>query len=143
MTKSFLGREDHDLDDQAAPELAAILIWSLAGLDRLNRHGRFTVPDSSRDAAVAHDGSRQSSLGVRAGVLHIDPNATVTRDVLYAAWCAWAESNGHRRTAKSTFGRDLRSVIPHVKDFRPRIGEKQVHSYVYIALRPDSPDSAD
>ena len=52
MTTSFLGREDHDLDAKLEPELGGILNWSLAGLDRLDRRGRFAVPDSSRDAAV-------------------------------------------------------------------------------------------
>jgi putative DNA primase/helicase len=143
MTESFLGREDHDLDAKLEPVLGGILSWSLEGLDRLDRRGRFTIPDSSRDAAVLMmDLASPVSAFVRE-CCAIHPDATVARDELYAAWCAWAERNGHRRTAKSTFGRDLRSVVPGVKDFRPRVGEKQVHSYTYIALRPDSVDSAE
>jgi putative DNA primase/helicase len=143
MTESFLGREDHELDDKLEPELGGILNWSLIGLDRLTRKGRFSVPDSSRDAAaLMMDLASPVSAFVRE-CCTIRPDATVSRDALYAAWCGWAERNGHRRTAKSTFGRDLRSVVPGVKDFRPRVGEKQIHSYTHIALRPDSADSAD
>jgi putative DNA primase/helicase len=144
MIESFLGREDHDLDAKLEPELGGILNWSLEGLDPLTRRGRFSVPNSSRDAAVLMmDLASPVSAFVRECCDVRDPNAIVSRDELYAAWCAWAERNGHKRTAKSTFGRDLRSVVPGVKDFRPRIADKQIHSYTHIALRPDSADSAD
>jgi putative DNA primase/helicase len=139
MTESFLGREDHQLDAKLSGELAGILNWSLEGLKRLERQGRFTEPKSSCDAAaLMADLASPVSAFVRECCV-VRPDATIPRDNLYAAWKVWAENNGHRGIAKSTFGRDLRAVVPGVKDFRPRKGEKQIHSYTYIALRPDSP----
>lgn len=143
MSKSFLHREDHELDAKLAPELGGILSWALEGLERLNRKGRFTVPQSSRDdVALMMDLASPTSAFVRERCVRA-PEAVVTRDDLYAAWKIWAESNGHHPGAKSTFGRDLRSVVPEVKDYRTRTGGRQTHSYASIGLLPDSPDSPD
>jgi putative DNA primase/helicase len=184
MTESFLNREDKELEQKLAPELGGILKWSLEGLERLNKNGRFTVPKSSDDAAVLMmDLASPMSAFVRQKCLtdlarakdiakkhNIDPTTNkhwahelgiglelgelwVSRDEAYAAWLKWAEANGHMRTAKSTFGRDLRSVVAKIKDRRKReifvdnwtggTTSRQVHGYAYIALLPDSLDSDD
>jgi putative DNA primase/helicase len=143
MTKSFLGCEDHELDDKLEPELGGILAWALAGLDRLTRKGRFTVPQSSRDAvALMADLASPTSAFVRERCVRA-PDAIAARDQLYAAWKMWALDNGHQPGANSTFGRDLRAVVPEVRDFRRRVGGRQIHTYTHIGLRPDSPDSPD
>jgi putative DNA primase/helicase len=139
MTESFYGREDHELDAKLHEELGPILLWALAGLDRLTRTGRFTEPETSRDAAaLMMDLASPVSAFVRERCVRT-PEAWVTRDDLYAAWCEWAESNGHQRTAKSTFGRDLRSVVPGVKDSHLRWGNKRVWCYAHIGLLPVPP----
>jgi putative DNA primase/helicase len=151
MTESFLNREDKELDAKITPELCGILKWSVEGLDRLNKNGKFTVPKSSDDEAVLMmdlaspmsafvrqrcitDLARAKELAKTHG---IDPAANehwayelginlelgelwASRDEIYAAWLVWVEANGHMRTAKSTFGRDLRSVVAKIKDRRKR-----------------------
>jgi putative DNA primase/helicase len=149
MTESFLGREDRTLDDRLRAELPGILSWALEGLDRLNRNGRFTVPDSSEDAAnLMMDLASPVSAFVRECCIR-DPRAIITRDDLYGAWKQWANDNGHMAGAKSTFGRDLRAVVPEARASRPRVLGVQVHCYGGIGLqsyglngvRPDSPRS--
>ena len=143
MTESFLGREDHELDTKLRDELGAILVWALEGLDRLTRKGRFTEPQSSRDAAaLMMDLASPVSAFVRERCVR-DPDAIVARDELYAAWRTWALDNGHQPGANSTFGRDPRAVVPEVRDFRRRVGGRQIHTYTHIGLLPDSPDSPD
>ena len=143
MTESFLGREDHKLFEKLLPELDGVLVWALEGLDRLTRNGHFTEPQSSRDsAALMMDMVSPASAFVRECCVRT-PNAWVTRDDLYAAWKNWCENNGHQSGAKSTFGRDLRAVVPEVRSSQPRIGEKQVWCYTYIGLLPVSPVSGD
>jgi putative DNA primase/helicase len=71
------------------------------------------------------------------------PDARILRDDLYAAWKDWAERNGHRAGAKSTFGRDLRAVVPELGQTQPRIGGRQVWFYTHIGLAPVSPVSDD
>jgi len=139
MTESFFGREDHELDAKLREELGPILLWALQGLDRLTRNGRFTEPESSRDAAaLMMDLASPVSAFVRERCVR-NHDAWVTRDDLYAAWCSWAEANGHQRTAKSTFGRDLRSVVPGMKDSQVRFGGSRVWCYAYIGLLPVPP----
>ena len=43
--------------------------------------------------------------------------------------------------AKSTFGRDLRAVVPELGHSQPRVGGRQVWSYTHIGLAPVSPVS--
>lgn len=64
-----------------------------------------------------------------------DVNATVGRDVLYNAWKDWAEDNGHHAGAKSTFGRDLRAVVPELGTINPRINGLPVRHYTRIGLQ--------
>jgi putative DNA primase/helicase len=138
MTKSWLGNEDLELAGKLRRELPSILNWALAGLVSLNKAGRFTVPQSSCDMVVQmQDLASPVSAFVRERCLRA-PDAASTRDSLYEAYKAWAEENGHRAMAKSTFGRDLRAVVPELKSSQPRIGGKQVWGYTHIGLQPVS-----
>jgi len=139
MTESFLGREDHELDAKLEPELGCILNWALEGLDRLERHGRFSVPASSQDAAaLMMDLASPVSAFVRERCV-IGPSMSAGRDELYTAWRIWAERNGHKITAKSTFGRDLRAAVPQLKDAHLRDGDKRIWTYTNIGLLPVPP----
>ena len=139
MTKSFLGREDRGLDARLREELPGILAWAMQGLDRLVRNGRFTVPSSSLDATnLMMDLASPVSAFVRERCRR-GPSKDVSRDELYDAWKTWAEDNGHRAGAKSTFGRDIRAVVPDVKVTQPTVGTSRVRMYVGIALLPVHP----
>jgi putative DNA primase/helicase len=143
MTNSFLGREDRTLDDRLRSELPGILNWALEGLDRLNRNGRFTVPGSSEDAAnLMMDLASPMSAFVRECCVR-KSDVQVFRDDLYQAWQVWADDNGHKAGAKSTFGRDLRAVVPELRDVQKRsvFGNKMDRYYARIGLLRDSPDS--
>ena len=154
MTESFLGREDRTLDERLRVELPGILAWALEGLDRLVRDGRFTVPGSSEDAAhLMMDLASPVSAFVRDCCVR-GPGDGILADRLYDAWKRWAEDNGHHAGAKSTFGRNLRAVVPGVKMSQPRVGGGgRERRYERIALRacnaedpvppvPDAPGGA-
>lgn len=135
MTNSFLGREDHALYEKLLPELDGILGWALQGLDRLTRNGCFTEPQSSRDStALMMDMASPVSAFVREKCRR-GPDAMVTRDTLYAAWKSWAEDSGHSAGAKSTFGRDLRAVVPELKGSQQTINAVRTHCHIGIELR--------
>ena len=139
MTHSFLGREDRALDGRLRAELPGILAWALDGLDRLNSNGRFTVPESSEDAAnLMMDLASPVSAFVRECCVR-KPIENVTADRLYDAWKLWAENNGHHGGAKTTFGRNLRAVVPELKLSQPTIGSLRVRTYVGIGLLPVHP----
>jgi putative DNA primase/helicase len=135
LTESYLGREDHELDAKITRELPAILQWALEGLDRLLRNDRFTVPASSTDAVtMMMDLASPVSAFVRECCVR-EQDASIAVDDLYAAWKTWAEDNGHRVGAKSTFGRDLRAVAAELKLSQPTIDGKRVRCHSGIRLR--------
>ena len=57
-------------------------------------------------------------------------------DAIYTAYRAWCDHNGHSKSTKQTFGRNLRAAFPQIKIKRPRDGEDRVRTYVGIDLRP-------
>jgi putative DNA primase/helicase len=136
MTNSFFGREDITLDNRLRAELPAILKWSLDGLDRLvTADSRFTEPTAAADAArLMADLASPMSAFVRDRCVR-RPDASISRDDLYRAWANWALENGHHCGAKSTFGRDLRAVVPQLKDHRPWVSGEREHRYLGIAIK--------
>jgi len=120
LHRSWLGHENPALTEELLTELPGILSWVLDGLERLNARGHFTEPVSSRDAVVAlADLVSPTSAFVRERCV-VDPGSEVPCDELYAAWKSWAEANGHRPGSSSSFGRDLRAVLPGLRTARPR-----------------------
>lgn len=133
LTRSFLGQENPDLTRELVGELPGILNWALDGLERLDRRGRFTEPDSSRDAVVAlADLVSPVSAFVRDRC--VVGTYEVLVDDLYAAWRVWADDNGHRAGSAQTFGRDLRAVVPGLAMVRPRVEGSRQRSYRGIGL---------
>lgn len=125
LRESWLGRESSTLTDELITELPGILGWVLAGLERLNARGRFTEPTSSTDAVAAlADLVSPTSAFVR-DRCELDAAFEVRCDHLYGAWKAWAEDNGHRVGSSSSFGRDLRAVLPSLRTIRPREEDRQ------------------
>lgn len=136
MTRSFLDEEDTDLGDKLAAELPGILLWSLAGLDRLNKTGRFTVPKSAKDATrLMFDLASPASAFVRERCKR-GPELWATKDELYDAWKRWAEDNGHGRVAKEVFFRDLLSVATDLKAGQRTIEGKRIRCYNHIEVLP-------
>lgn len=136
MSKSFLGKENIALTDELLTELPGILRWSLDGLDRLTRQGRFTEPQSSADAIVAlQDIVSPCSAFVR-DLCTVGPAREVPCDALYDAWKVWAEANGHKAGTVQRFGRNLRAVIPGLTAYQPtEDGEQRRRWYRGISLR--------
>ena len=137
MRNSWLGRENTALTAELLTEMPAILAWSLDGLDRLAKNGRFTEPASSTDAIVAlQDLVSPTSAFVRdecctePGHGHDTPIGA-----LFTSWKNWCEENGQRPGTAQTLGRQLRAVVPGLRTDRPRDGESRERRYLGIGLR--------
>jgi putative DNA primase/helicase len=116
MTRSWLGQEDHELEERLMGELPAILLWALEGLERLHRQGRFTIPDASRDAAqTLMDYTSPMRAFVRERcVLGAFHEAGV--EDAFAAWKEWCEQNGRQQPGTvQSFGRDIRAAVPGLR----------------------------
>jgi putative DNA primase/helicase len=137
LTQSWLGKEDHDLEQRLHEELPAILNWSLDGLERLNANGgRFTRLPTAEEAIVA---MRDLASPVAAFVrerCQIEDGAEVEVEAVYLAYKVWCELNEHRKSTMQTFGRDLRAAVPSIRKTRMREGDDRHHVYTGITLRP-------
>jgi putative DNA primase/helicase len=128
LTQSFYGQEDHGLKDKLRPELPGIFNWALQGLDRLRKRGRFDMPRSSLDAVrQLEDLGSPISAFLRDWCV-IDRKFRIEADEAFRAWGAYCERNGHKAGSASSFGRDLRTVLPQLRDSR---GHRQHH---YLGL---------
>jgi putative DNA primase/helicase len=138
LTESWLGREDRTLEPALIAELPGILNWALDGLDRLAQRDRFTEPQSSRDAVIAlADLVSPVAAFVRERCVR-GPGIEVACKALYDDWKRWAEDNGHRGGSIQTFGRDLRAVIPTLRNRRPREDDgDRSRGYVGVGLKLD------
>ncbi|MDT0422184.1 DNA primase family protein [Streptomyces evansiae] len=136
MTLSWLGKEDTTLTDTLSTEMPGILNWALDGLARLERTGRLTEPESSRDTVTAmQDIASPTSAFVRERC-RTGPTCSVPVDTLWAVWREWAEDNGVKAVGtKQLFGRNLLSVVPQLRRSRPRDAYgQQVATYNGITL---------
>ncbi|MCC7293573.1 MAG: hypothetical protein IT449_16070 [Phycisphaerales bacterium] len=138
LTKSWYGREDHELTDRLLEELPGILNWSIAGWRRLNERGHFVQPESSAEALQELE---DLSSPIRAFVrqrCEIGPGLQVEVESLYGAWQDYCGNTGRDRTGTiQSFGRDLRAAYPSLRVAYPRVGTARVRYYEGIALRPD------
>jgi putative DNA primase/helicase len=137
MTQSFLRRENTRLTEELAKELPGILSWALDGLERLTQQGRFTEPQSSRDAIVAlHDLVSPVAAFVR-DRCEVGIGYEVSVTDLFEAWKEWAEDNGHKRGSVQTLGRNIRAAVPTLRQVQQRDGDDRERHYVGIRLACD------
>ena len=130
MTRSFLGREDHDLTARLLGELSAIFNWAVEGWRRLSKRGRFVMPASSTAAVEDIEALSSPILAFLKACCEIRPGAEVECAKLYARWCGWCEAQGRREPGTTqSFGRDLRAAVPGLKVANLRAGEARTRFY--------------
>ena len=137
LAKSFLGREDPQLEEKLVPDLPGIFLWALAGLERLRARGHFLPSDSTKRANLELEklaSPIKSFIGDRC-IVAADQECLVDR--LYSVWSSWCVRSGRRAGTKQVFGRDLRTVLPGLVVQRPRElgGEKGPRRYQGIGIR--------
>jgi putative DNA primase/helicase len=140
LTRSWLGREDIGLERDLRGELPGILNWSLDGLARLGRQPGFTRPPGADEAIVAlQDLASPVAAFVRdrcvRGAKH-----EVKVDDIYTAWRGWAEDNGHVKSTKQVFGRDLRAAIPGLRVARVGGHDSEERERVYQGVKLRHPE---
>lgn len=134
-SRSFLGREDPFLDRDLEAELPGILNWSLDGLDRLDKNGRFTVPASSeqemRDLA---DEISPIKAFVRERC-ELGPSHKVSGSDLLRAWQDFNGEYPHEgQRERMLLKAQITSAFPEVKPAKVRVGGPPVQGYRGIRL---------
>ncbi len=134
LNQSWLGREDHHLEDELRQELPGILNWALDGLERLAVQDRFTRTPGADEAMVAlQDLASPVAAFVRDRCVRGDHEVAV--DVLYAAYRGWDEDNGHVKSTKQVFGRDLRAAVPGLRVGQIGPHEDRVRVYFGVGMK--------
>jgi putative DNA primase/helicase len=141
LTRSWLGKEDHKLEQLLHQELPAILNWSLEGLKRLDTNdNRFTRLESADEAIVAMRDLASPVAAFVREMCQVDPTKEVAVEQLYDAYKSWCETNEHPKATQQVFGRDLRAAVPAVRKTRPRTktprlqDEKEDRHHVYAGI---------
>jgi len=133
LSRSWLGKENHQLEVQLREELPGILNWSLDGLARLNRNeGRFTRVPSAEEAIIT-----LRDLASPVGAFVRDrctqrASLQVGVDKLYAAFKEWCQDSEYPKSPKAVFGRNLTAACPTVR--RARLGPRASRVYVYQGI---------
>jgi putative DNA primase/helicase len=139
LTKSFLGNEDSELTDKLLTELPGILNWSLAGLERLRRRGRFQMPQASLNAIrQLEDLASPVNAFLRDWCDPPDPAADQHENVkvLWDAWRHYCGEHGLRPGSSAVFGRNLHAVRPEIGT----TGRGKRRAYVGVQLSQDGLD---
>jgi len=111
MTRSFLGKEDHDLLSRLLPELGGIALWALEGYRRLNARDRFTVPESD---AIDRAEFRANSAPLTAFVDDLcirdpdQPGSTIGE--VWDAYIAWCAAGHGTQDDRSAFNRQMSAL---------------------------------
>jgi P4 family phage/plasmid primase-like protien len=122
-----------DLADQLKRELPGILNWALAGLEKLNKAGRFTIPEHSSQLTEEY---RRDADPARAFLLE---NYTYSSNgdgigcsALYEQYKQYCLDNGYKPMSNTTFGQQVKRAFPDV--LRTRTGGRDSREYVYQCL---------
>ncbi len=137
LARSWLGKEDHDLEPTLHAELPGILNWALNGLERLtlDNDNRFTRLASAEDAITAmRDLASPVAAFVREECV-LGPQHEIGAEMLYGSYRAWCEANEHVKASKHVFGRDLAAAVPAIRKERRGRGKERRYVYAGIASR--------
>jgi putative DNA primase/helicase len=137
LSASWYGREDTGLTDRLLTELPSVLLWAIAGWQRLRERGHFVQPESGKDLlGDLEDLSSPVGAFVRERC-YVGAGHRATVAELFDAWKVWCEAKGRREPGtQATFGRDLLAAAPSLRRVRPRDGEERYRAYNGIAVRP-------
>jgi putative DNA primase/helicase len=117
---------------KASGELAGILNWALAGLDRLRRQGRFTKSTVCEQALTEYRTENNPARMFLLETCRESPADETPCGRLYQAYRDWCLSNGYSPLADRSFGKEVKRVFPKVE--RREIGPRGSRAHVYCGL---------
>jgi putative DNA primase/helicase len=142
LHRSFLGREDLALERKLTAELPGILLWSLAGLDRLYETGWFTTPESSRAAIRDLQELSSPERAFMRECCTREAEAVTAMPDLYRAFQRWSEHRGRRNVPMfEIFSRNLKAAYPDLEFRRTTKGfARQTQVVERVKLRENLAD---
>jgi putative DNA primase/helicase len=138
LTKTWLGREDKKLRKKLTTqsELQGIVLWSIAGWQRLQQRGAFVAPAS---AAELHQEFSDLSSPIGAFLrdrCEVGAGFQVVVSDLFAAWVNWCNARKNKKIGdEGLFGRNLRAAIPNLSTRQERFGADRRRVFLGVKLR--------
>jgi putative DNA primase/helicase len=119
-----------DLANRIKTELSGILNWGFEGLQRLNKEGSFTIPESIRELLEEY---RRDADPARAFLLenyaYSQNGESISCSTVYEDYKVWCDENNCKPMNNRTFGRHVRRIFPKVKKVRPGSGSRRERKY--------------
>jgi putative DNA primase/helicase len=138
MDRSFLGKEDIELEGKLAAEIPGIVMMALLALRNLSERGRFIEPSTSAETREAIEIAETPLLAFLKDRCEMgsptDPAFQIRASALYQELVKWCEETGHRKPSDTTFSESLKKLgvkkVRKAREGRPRV-------YEGIKLLPD------
>ncbi len=144
MGQTFFGREDRTLEAKLFKELPGILLWSIEGWKRLQQRGHFVQPASGAELADQYEDLNAFVKAFVREECYVNHEVSIERLELYQKWKEWCNQRGREPGSEELFGRDLRIVVPSIRDKRPRQNGERWWEYVGLRIRlPSDPQNDD
>jgi putative DNA primase/helicase len=134
MSKSFLGEEDVMLERRLLAELPGIFRWAVEGRQDLAESGRFLNPAASEEAVADLDAISAPHTVFLRDVCRVGEGCEVEVGTLYKRWQDWCETNGREPGNAQVFGRDLRTILPQIRQSQRRQALNRVRVYEGVSI---------
>lgn len=136
MTKSFYGKEDTNLAAKLMKELSGIFNWAMVGeRRRMERGGHFLQPSSGQDLLELMEELSNPMKPFIEDVLVFEPNATVDKDDLFAAYKHWAHKKSIHPGTDHSFKRKFLAAVQDRPIENKQIRAQGDRQRVYVGIR--------
>ena len=105
--QSFLGREDHGLEDRLSRDLPAVLAWAVAGWAEYQRMGSLQPPESVTAATSSYRVNNDHLAQFFEDRCLLNPHMHVMSSALWSEWEAWCHTSSIRPGTNRAFKADL------------------------------------
>jgi putative DNA primase/helicase len=121
MTRIVSAEEQNpDLGEQVAAELPGVLRYSVAGLKRLWRRGRFDPPPAMTAAWAAYRANSDTVVAFAEERLRIGQGTREKVGTVYGEYSTWCAENGRQKLGLQRFKEHLLATYPAV-ELKPRL----------------------
>jgi P4 family phage/plasmid primase-like protien len=116
-------KRDPDLSEKFLPEIPGILLWSIAGLNRLLKRGRFIQPTSGLQSLHEIEELTSPVTKFVREECTLGTSFRVGKQELYDAYRKWCETEGRTPSTNAIFFRDLKGGYPRLREQRSRFSD--------------------
>lgn len=137
--QSWLGKEDRKLESKLVAELPGIMLWAVAGWQRLRQQERLTQPDDGYESLAELKDLASPVAAFLRDCCDVGPGLTTEKASLFTAWKHWCERNGREKIVSSaaSFARDLLAANSSIRSRRVGPRGERTHVYEGVAVRPE------